>query len=152
MSIAKHLCLQGAVVFSAGMLQGFSIPMLENSRLALVAHSKTVLHALTLMGFGAAFGSGVVQASGSAETAIKVLLVGGAWGSFIGDVMASVTGVTLPLAAAAARSAGQPAKVDPAEEDYAVEKSKRKKPSGGPPAISTALIKVSYIISYHIMN
>ena len=48
----KRLIISGAVLFLIGLLQGFTIPFFENSRMALSAHLAAVQSGMALMIFG----------------------------------------------------------------------------------------------------
>ena len=125
--LAACFVVNGLVCFTVAMLQGFTIPGLNTPKLGLVCHVKTVLHALLLLGLGPAMDYVTLGARGLAVA--KYLVVGGVWGSFVGDFWASLIGEHLPIAA---KGAGPPAKCFDAEEDYTIPKSKRPAPKGAP--------------------
>jgi hypothetical protein len=77
-----------------------------NTKLLLIAHSKGILHALSLFGFGAAASMGCFPNLSSSKAHVSfLLLAGGAWLSFWGDHAAAWINATLPLAAEKAGAA-----------------------------------------------
>jgi len=135
-AIPAALALHGLGHFVAAMLQGFTIPVAKNSRLALTAHVKTITHGLLLMGVGTVYPH--LTLGPTASKVACYMLVGGGWASYVADTVGSFTGVHLPIAA---RTAG--ATCDPAEDDYSVPKEKRHKQSQG--LFNTVMIKLSAV-------
>ncbi len=125
--VVGFFAVHGLLCFSVAMIQGFTIAGVKSPKLGLICHTKTVSHALLL--FGLCVAMPYVTLGATALNTAKYLVVGGCWGSFVGDFWASVIGQHLPLAA---QSAGPPAKCFAAEEDYTVPQGKRPAVKGSP--------------------
>jgi hypothetical protein len=121
------------------MFQGFSIPMSKYPKLCLKAHTKAILHSLTLLGLAGV--AGHFTLSENMANYSQWLLASGAWLSLVGDQWASYTGVHMPIA-----TKDQPGgKLDPSEADYMLPAEKRSKPTSSTPAPATAIMKLSAV-------
>ena len=124
-STASIFALHGAVLMSTALLQGFTIPLVKSPKLALTAHVKMVLHAclLTVVAVALYMDATDIERSPAALSYVKYSTIIGMWMGSIGDVICSISGVALPIAA---DKAG--AKCDPGEVDFV---SKDRKKSNG---------------------
>ena len=125
---------------TTALLQGFSIPLVKSPKLALTAHVKMTLHAALFAVVAAALymdATGIAK-SPSSMTYVKYSIIGGIWTSSLGDVMCSISGIALPMAA---EKAG--AICDPSEVDFV---SKKKKSDGkGTPTLGVVMVKMGAV-------
>lgn len=74
-SISRKIVAAGAILFLLGLITGFIIPLLENSRMGLASHLEGVMNGTFLIAVGAVW-TRLVLSTGFERTAFWLLLYG----------------------------------------------------------------------------
>ena len=74
-SISRKIVAAGAILFLLGLITGFIIPLLENSRMGLAGHLEGVMNGTFLIAVGAVW-TRLVLSTGFERTAFWLLLYG----------------------------------------------------------------------------
>jgi len=74
-SISRKIIAAGAILFLLGLITGFIIPLLENSRMGLAGHLEGVMNGTFLIAVGAAW-TRLVLSTGFERAAFLLLLYG----------------------------------------------------------------------------
>jgi hydroxylaminobenzene mutase len=96
----NRLIVLGIVLFLAGLITGFIIPLLENPRVGLSSHLEGVLNGVFLIALGAVWPR--LALSARTGRIASALLVFGAFANWLATLLAGIwgTGAMMPIAAA----------------------------------------------------
>ena len=96
---SRRLIILGIVLFLAGLVTGFIIPLLENPRVGLSSHLEGVMNGMFLIALGAIWPR--LGLSAVAGRIAFVLLVFGTFANWLATLLAGIwgTGAMMPIAA-----------------------------------------------------
>lgn len=102
----RALVVTGALLFLAGLLQGFAVDQFANPRMALSAHLDAVQSGMAVMLAGAFWSA--ARWSGGVEVVARWTLAVGMVGLWVGITLAALTGASEALPMSGAGFAAEP--------------------------------------------
>lgn len=105
-SISRKIIAAGAILFLLGLITGFIIPLLENSRMGLAGHLEGVMNGTFLIAVGAVW-TRLILSTGFERTAFWLLLYG-TYANWLFVLLAAIFGTSEMTPIAGAGYSGLP--------------------------------------------
>src|SRR5258708_6581553 len=102
----RGLIRQGVMLFLAGLLTGFILPLTANPRAGLAGHLEGVMNGTFLVALGCAWAE--LRLGAVAGRVVYYLLVFGSWANWAGTLLSAVLGTSKATPLAGAGHAGTP--------------------------------------------